>query len=55
MSEKGVLSESLQHPRRSQGKRYRRQDEKYLQLHNGDAEDLSEAGQHERKNKLTDF
>ena len=52
MSEKGVLSESLQHPRRSLGNRYRSQAEKFLELSNGDDENLSWAEQNARQSIL---
>ena len=55
MSEKGVLSESLQHPRRSLGNRYRSQAEKFLELSNGDDENLSWAEQNARQSILYDF
>lgn len=55
MSEKGVLSESLQHPRRSLGNRYRSQAEKFLELSEGNDENLSWAEQNARQSILYDF
>ena len=54
MEEDRTLSESLQHPRRSLGNRYRSQAEKFLKLGN-DAGNLSWAEQSAKQSVLHDF
>ena len=55
MSDSGFLTESLQHPRRNLGNRYRSQAEKFLALSNGSDEYLSWAEQNARQSVLYDF
>ena len=54
MEEDNTLSESLQHPRRSLGNRYRSQAEKFLRLGN-DVDNLSWADQSAKQSVLYDF
>ena len=54
MEEDNTLSESLQHPRRSLGNRYRSQAEKFLRLGN-DVDNLSWADQSAKQSVLFDF
>jgi len=55
MREDGFLSESLQHPRRSLGNRYRSQAEKFLRIMKGNDKNLSWAEQSAKQSVLYDF
>tara|TARA_B100000945_G_scaffold313905_1_gene310692 strand:- start:3498 stop:4472 length:975 start_codon:yes stop_codon:yes gene_type:complete len=55
MEEDPALSESLQHPRRSLGNRYRSQAEKFLKLNADDLNNLSWAEQSAKQSVLYDF
>tara|TARA_Y100000588_G_scaffold277589_1_gene294103 strand:+ start:1961 stop:2938 length:978 start_codon:yes stop_codon:yes gene_type:complete len=55
MGEDVGLSETLQHPRRSLGNRYRSQAEKFLKIANNDQTNLSWAEQNARQSVLYDF
>jgi len=55
MREDGYLSESLQHPRRSLGNRYRSQAEKFLRISEGNERNLSWAEQSAKQSILYDF
>ena len=55
MREDGILSEALQHPRRSLGNRYRSQAEKFLRIIEGNEKNLSWAEQSAKQSVLYDF
>lgn len=55
MKEVDHLSESLQHPRRSLGNRYRSQAEKFLRIREGNESNLSWADQSAKQSVLYDF
>jgi len=55
MRDEGVLSESLQHPRRSLGNRHRSQAEKFLKLGKDDSNNLLWAEQSSKQSLLYDF
>jgi tetratricopeptide (TPR) repeat protein len=55
MQEEGSLSETLQHPRRSLGNRYRSQAEKFLKIKDDGASNLSWADQSAKQSVLYDF